>query len=48
MNTRKMFARGAAGRFFDRINRIDRVRQAKRDTTGEMKGVHSDKKSTVR
>ncbi len=28
--------------------RIDKVRQAKRDTTGEMKGVHSDKKSTVR
>ena len=33
---------------FDKINKINRVRQAKRDTTGEMKGVHSDKKSTVR
>ncbi len=45
MNTRMMFARGVAGRFLDRINK---VRQAKLDTTSEMKGVHSDQKSTVR
>ena len=25
MNTRMMFARAAAGRFLDRINRIDRI-----------------------
>ena len=25
MNTRKMFARGVAGRFLDRINKIDRI-----------------------
>ena len=25
MNTRMMFARGAAGRFLDRINMIDRI-----------------------
>jgi len=25
MNMRMMFARGAAGRFLDRINRIDRI-----------------------
>ena len=27
MNTRMMFARGAAGRFLDRINRIDRIKK---------------------
>ena len=26
MNARKMFVRAVAGRFFDRINRIDRIR----------------------
>ena len=25
MNTRKMFARAVAGRFLDRINKIDRI-----------------------
>ena len=25
MNTRKVFARGVAGRFLDRINKIDRI-----------------------
>ena len=25
MNARKMFVRAVAGRFFDRINRIDRI-----------------------
>jgi len=25
MNTRMMFARGVAGRFFDRINKINRI-----------------------
>ena len=39
MNTRMIFARGVAGRFLDMINM---VRQAKLDTTSEMKGVHSD------
>ena len=27
MNTRKMFARGVAGRFLDRINKINRIKK---------------------
>ena len=27
MNTRKTFARAVAGRFLDRINRIDRIKK---------------------
>ena len=27
MNTRMMFARGDAGRFLDRINRLDRIKK---------------------